>query len=1297
MRTTQRFLNINDVTNIALRFLIIIYSNVSKTTHKHDGWKPIIYSLQVELYGEPTEKIVMHVKSYVKEGIRYADVRAADVNTNIIFCVMTGIRFDPLPDANNNNALHTWSLSWQPFDIDKHPRDTGVQVETAVIVCDKEEDANQLAVAMKREGSTDVKWVPIRQIDELPRKCHQLTPKDAVVLYMDPLEEDCGQMDADQFTTAIDESCITAASVLLKVNEAFPNTPPKVWMVTRGAAYVQTGDTPRPCLNTVHSTALTAVHEFYLNPTASVDLSQYMDLAEDATILARLVVPPLVPDNEFAIRQTNDGETKILVRRLTKSLASNMKSTSLPWKLPLDGDTVRIFESNEASSEFRRPEVDINVEAFSVVAVDGATKAVMCGIVDAVHPEVQFVKPGDKVVAMCEGVLKAKMRLSPRDVVRVPSNVGGSADVLNKLDSFLQGLYLCNDGDILRPESKLAIYSQKISGEQSSTLMEVLRHQGHDVTLFTKQTLKGKDVRRRGEVFDALIALEADSLTDAAVEGLLGSVRKFGTIVMYMADDKEAVPSRGTLLRNKRLVLLSNSTIWQADEFPTLARRMFAILEDSDQKALPRFDARAASHRKQNLSATIGQNIRDVEKGKIVTVIDGKCPVPLSFDGTRFNPNSNAIYIVTGGMKGFGMATVKWLFSKGVKHVAIIGRSEATPEQKSDIASLKEAGCYIYTFKADVSNYKRMEVVIDNLQRKPHPIEGIFHSAAVFRDGWMTEMSHEDWMQVMMPKAYGSIVLHQLSLRKNLPLQHFVTYSSIVGLVGNATQANYCVSNAFLLSLGDLRRSLGLPSSVACFGVINSTGFAYRNELVAMYDKKGMYSVSPKHALDAVATMLSLDIDHLGITAAFDSNRFAEAYRGAMTQNAKIEGGFLSRFKQIMESVTLGNDEGKALTDRIREATPDEGKEIVIDHIKSSLAKLLGIKETDVSVDSSPVNLGVDSLMATDISNDILNVFDIQFLPVEMLNDKTTLLAICHSIYTKVLHGQGAALGNTKTEPDIENGKSQKRSTWVRKINNPVNIQAQVVCFPPNGGGASNFRNWPTYLEKQGWEMFVVEPPGWEARFTETPVDDLQEMVESVSRELAPLLKPDRFIFYGHSLGALLAFESAHYLQAKHKLCPRHLYVGAWSAPTIPYQHPQNVPMDVFEPSTPTHVLTSYVPRFTYLDPRLASNPTIMKRLKPCLAAGVKMCSVYTYNNADRLPCNITALSGSNDLFAPSSNMTGWANMADRKYKYRSKVYRGAHMFLQDPGVSKTVVSKIKADFGKVRPENKKCSCKNRS
>ena len=140
--------------------------------------------------------------------------------------MLTRVRFDPLPDAKNTNALHTWTLSWHPFDISEQTRDMGPHVDKVVVVCDKEKDVNQMAEAMKNEGAYQVRWVSTRQLDDLPKKCHQLTPNDAVVLYLDPTEEDCGQRDADVFATAIDDTCITATSVLFcsRSKRLFPTT-----------------------------------------------------------------------------------------------------------------------------------------------------------------------------------------------------------------------------------------------------------------------------------------------------------------------------------------------------------------------------------------------------------------------------------------------------------------------------------------------------------------------------------------------------------------------------------------------------------------------------------------------------------------------------------------------------------------------------------------------------------------------------------------------------------------------------------------------------------------------------------------------------------------------------------------------------------------------------------------------------------------------------------------------------------------------------------------------------------------
>ena len=139
-------------------------------------------------------------------------------------------------------------------------------------------------------------------------------------------------------------------------------------------------------------------------------------------------------------------------------------------------------------------------------------------------------------------------------------------------------------------------------------------------------------------------------------------------------------------------------------------------------------------------------------------------------------------------------------------------RATSRPWKKPAVTSTRS--------KRTCRNYKRMEVVIDHLQRKPHPIEGIFHSAVVFRDGWMTEMSHDDWMDVMMPKAYGCLVPTPAVAAQELATSalRYLLVDRWTGRQMRLRPTTACRTR-FLLSLGDLRRSLGLPSSVACFGV----------------------------------------------------------------------------------------------------------------------------------------------------------------------------------------------------------------------------------------------------------------------------------------------------------------------------------------------------------------------------------------------------------------------------------------------------------------------------------------------
>ena len=94
-------------------------------------------------------------------------------------------------------------------------------------------------------------------------------------------------------------------------------------------------------------------------------------------------------------------------------------------------------------------------------------------------------------------------------------------------------------------------------------------------------------------------------------------------------------------------------------------------------------------------------------------------------------------------------------------------------------------------------------------------IKGIVHAAGVVEDARIVEMTRDQMVAVMRPKVLGAWNLHVCSLRHQLPLDHFVLFSSVASLVGNGGQANYVAANAVLDSLAAYRRGLGLAGAAS--------------------------------------------------------------------------------------------------------------------------------------------------------------------------------------------------------------------------------------------------------------------------------------------------------------------------------------------------------------------------------------------------------------------------------------------------------------------------------------------------
>lgn len=87
----------------------------------------------------------------------------------------------------------------------------------------------------------------------------------------------------------------------------------------------------------------------------------------------------------------------------------------------------------------------------------------------------------------------------------------------------------------------------------------------------------------------------------------------------------------------------------------------------------------------------------------------------------------------------------------------------------------------------------------------------------------------------------------------------------------------------------------------------------------------------------------------------------------------------------------------------------------------------------------------------------------------------------------------------------------------------------RLFCFPYAGSGSAIYRGWAAALT-QAIEVWPVALPGREHRLAESPIEDIRLLAAAVGDELGRVLDPP-FALFGHSMGALLAFELARHLR----------------------------------------------------------------------------------------------------------------------------------------------------------------------
>ncbi|XP_071965803.1 fatty acid synthase-like [Antedon mediterranea] len=185
----------------------------------------------------------------------------------------------------------------------------------------------------------------------------------------------------------------------------------------------------------------------------------------------------------------------------------------------------------------------------------------------------------------------------------------------------------------------------------------------------------------------------------------------------------------------------------------------------------------------------------------------------------------NKVYVITGGLGGFGLELSHWLIHKGAKTLVLTSRSGIkTGYQSLCVNGWREKGINVIISKRDVSKRKEAELLIQE-SSDVGPIGGIFHLAMVLRDGMFENQTTEDFKAVCAPKVTGTTNLDDASRAVcDDNLDWFVVFSSVSCGRGNAGQTNYGYANSTMERICEKRTHNGLPGLAIQWGAIGDVG-----------------------------------------------------------------------------------------------------------------------------------------------------------------------------------------------------------------------------------------------------------------------------------------------------------------------------------------------------------------------------------------------------------------------------------------------------------------------------------------
>ncbi|MEU4642948.1 alpha/beta fold hydrolase [Micromonospora sp. NPDC023814] len=232
-------------------------------------------------------------------------------------------------------------------------------------------------------------------------------------------------------------------------------------------------------------------------------------------------------------------------------------------------------------------------------------------------------------------------------------------------------------------------------------------------------------------------------------------------------------------------------------------------------------------------------------------------------------------------------------------------------------------------------------------------------------------------------------------------------------------------------------------------------------------------------------------------------------------------------------------------------------------------------------------------------------------------------------------------------------GEAGARGRWLRVFRRVEQSDLRLVCFPHAGGNANVFQPWARLLDG-ATDLLAVCYPGRQDRLLEPCVDDMDVLADRIIEVLLPYL--DRpLAFFGHSMGASVAYEVAWRLESRHGFAPSMLFVSGHGAP-----HVSRVELD--PDLADDEYLLGRIGALGEVDPVLLRSPKLRELIMPALRADLRMLYRYLPRDPEKVGTPITAYLGTDDPTCTTATVNAWAELTTGGFALET--FPGDHFYL---------------------------------